>query len=520
MTDLTESPPRAAAATPSLTPTRAVLLLIAAGVALRLVLAGVIGLGIDESYMVVAGRGLALSYFDHPPMAWWLSWAAAHLAGSEAAWVVRLPFIALFGGTTWLMYRLGAALFEPWAGVVAALLMTLAPVFTLSTGSWVLPDGPLMFFQVAAALCLVRAVFGGTEREVWLGWLGAGLFCGLALLSKYHALFLLAGAGLFVLTAQPRRLLHPAPYAAVALAFLVFLPVIVWNAQQDWVSFLFQGGRGAPGQGLRPERLAAYLGGQAAYLNPLLWPVLVWALLRALAGGPGDARRWLLGCLAIGPVALFTAVSLWSSGRMLPHWVAPGYLFVFPLAGAAVARPLLRGDRRVRVWLTAAAALLGLAMALLASHTATGWLTRLIPGLEGQKDVTVEAMEWRDLVPALAGRGLLDRPNLFVATRRWQDAGKVGHALGGRLPVLVLSRDPRQFAFGHDPAALRGWDAVVVVPAGTVPEALEAYRPHFATLEPLGPVVVMRGGRPALTLDLVLARDFHTPYGLPFPRSR
>ena len=66
-----------------------------------------LGLGVDESYMVASGRVLSLGYYDHPPAAWWLSWGAAHLFGSEAPIVVRLPFIALFALSTWLMYRLG-----------------------------------------------------------------------------------------------------------------------------------------------------------------------------------------------------------------------------------------------------------------------------------------------------------------------------------------------------------------------------------------------------------------------------
>ena len=52
----------------------ALVLLIIGTFALRLLLAAALGLGIDESYMVAAGRKWQLSYFDHPPIAWWLAW--------------------------------------------------------------------------------------------------------------------------------------------------------------------------------------------------------------------------------------------------------------------------------------------------------------------------------------------------------------------------------------------------------------------------------------------------------------
>jgi hypothetical protein len=56
------------------TPTGQVTLLILVTLAARLLFAALLELGIDESYMVAAGRTLQLSYFDHPPIAWWMSW--------------------------------------------------------------------------------------------------------------------------------------------------------------------------------------------------------------------------------------------------------------------------------------------------------------------------------------------------------------------------------------------------------------------------------------------------------------
>src|SRR6516162_4895620 len=122
------------------TPPRGVAALISATFVARLVFAASLGLGIDESYMVAAGRKLQLSYFDHPPIAWWMSWGIMHLTGSESAFVVRLPFIALFALTTLLMYRVTAALFDPEAGLWAAVVLTMAPALGITAGSWVLPD--------------------------------------------------------------------------------------------------------------------------------------------------------------------------------------------------------------------------------------------------------------------------------------------------------------------------------------------------------------------------------------------
>ncbi|MDE3217378.1 MAG: glycosyltransferase family 39 protein, partial [Gemmatimonadota bacterium] len=85
-----------------------------------------LGLGVDESYEVVVSRLLSWGYLDHPPLSFWMARAAADLAHSENRVLLRLPFILTFAGTTWLMFRLGARLFGPRAGMYAALLLNLA----------------------------------------------------------------------------------------------------------------------------------------------------------------------------------------------------------------------------------------------------------------------------------------------------------------------------------------------------------------------------------------------------------
>ncbi len=215
--------------------------MIVIATALRLAFAAALGLGVDESYMVAAGRVLSLGYYDHPPIAWWLSWGAAHLFGSEAAIVVRLPFIALFALSTWLMYRLGSAIADARAGLCAALLLNLSPVFGVTTGTWVLPDGPLDCALLGAALCLVYAL----ERGSLAWWLGAGLCAGAALLSKYSAALTIAGVVLYLLTSRRHRqlLVTAKPWLAALVATLLFAPVLAWNAAHGWESFAFQAGR-------------------------------------------------------------------------------------------------------------------------------------------------------------------------------------------------------------------------------------------------------------------------------------
>ena len=100
---------------------------------------------------------------------------AAHLTGSESEVVVRLPFVALFAVTTWLMYRVTSALFGREGGVWAAVVLNLAPVFGIRR-QWVLPDGPLLAALLGATACLIAAL-RSDDRGAWGWWLGSGRAC-------------------------------------------------------------------------------------------------------------------------------------------------------------------------------------------------------------------------------------------------------------------------------------------------------------------------------------------------------
>ena len=114
---------------------------------------------------------------------------------------MRLPFILLFALTTWLMYRVTAALFGARAGLWAAVLANLCPVIGVTAASWVLPDGPLFAALLGATLCLIAAL-PAAGMAAWGWWLGAGICAGLALSSKYSAGLTILGAVGFLLSEQ------------------------------------------------------------------------------------------------------------------------------------------------------------------------------------------------------------------------------------------------------------------------------------------------------------------------------
>ncbi len=480
------------------------------GVALlfRLILAGYTGLGIDESYMVAASHQFALSYFDHPLTSWWLELTARALTGSAAPLIVRLPFVALSVVSSWLLWAIARRLYGEQAGLWAVAAYSLSPVFSVAAGCWVLPDGPLDAALLAFLYALVQALGlpGSAPAPRW--WWGVGVFAGLALLSKYNAALVLAGAAAGVVLDPVSRtaLRRWEPWGAVALAALLFTPVLYWNATHGWVSFAYQGGR-AVGLRLHPLMPLMILGGEALFLLPWLWAPLIWVLARGLGRRQQDRAGWLLGCAAIVPVVLFAAIGLWSSTRILYHWAAPGYLMLFPALGAwlAALAPRLRDALAgITAGLLAGAVLI---VASLSSFIVINGLDRMFaPGTSP----LLQVVNWDSVAAQIPGNVQA------VAALRWYDAGKIGYALRNvPVEVTMFGPQPHEFGITAPPAALLGKTVLLLAMPGNVTDIYNKYAPYFRKLKPGPALGVMHDGELLLVIPTFIGTDLmKAPNGL------
>ncbi len=355
---------------------RAVLLIIIVGTLVRLALAAATGLGTDEAYMAGNARELALGYFDHPPLHVWIAWAAERLFASEAPIFVRLPFIAFFAGSTWLMFRLTAQLFGSRAGLWAAMAFNLAPVFSFADGSWVLPDGPAIFFLLAAAIAVARVLFEAPTRQGGVGWwLAAGVLAGLALLSKFNAAFFPLAVFVYLLTVPSarRHLATSGPWLALLAAVVVVSPAIVWNVEHGWVGVAFQAGR-AEGSRIELASFATEIGGELAYLTP--WLAVPFALSLARGAGARPARPARLADGACGDRAdrrLHRDHPVVARPAALDD---AGLLFAIPLFGRDAALLAERRPRFARGYMAVAALLFAALLVAFTVQATQGGLIR------------------------------------------------------------------------------------------------------------------------------------------------
>ena len=280
--------------------------LMVALTAARLAVAAILPLAPDETYYWVWSHALAAGYLDHPPMvAFWIR-IGTLLAGQSALGVRLLgPLSAALA--SWFLFDAAQCLF-PGRRAGSAAVLLLNGSLLLGVGSVIMtPDAPLIFFWTATLWAMVRLI--DSDSGVW--WLAAGLFGGLALDSKYTALFLWVGVGLWVLLVPAARpwLRRWEPWAAVVLGTALFAPVLIWNAAHGWVGFARQGGRVGDWQPMRAVGfLAELFGGQIGLATPWIFILCMtglvvaarrtwtrreprWSLLAALSVPPGTGVR-------------------------------------------------------------------------------------------------------------------------------------------------------------------------------------------------------------------------------------
>ena len=498
-------------------PARQAAALIAAFVVLRLIADAFVGLGTDESYSIGVARDLRLSYFDHPPLHYWILHLVQPVLGGGRA--DRLPFMALFAGASWLMFVLTRRLFGERAALWAVGALNLSGFFSMAAGSWVLPDGPLMFALMGASTALARAWFPAPHEapSAWRGWLAAGVWIGVAALSKYQAALFCVGVGLIVLTVKRARgdLLRPAPYVAAILTLAILSPVLIWNAQHHWASFVFQGGRGAPDKLHLFGGLLA-LTGQALLLLPWIFAPMAAAAVLAARGGPENERRWFCLMLAAPAVVLFTLTPMFGP-KALPHWSMPGWILLFPLLGEKLAQAETAGRGWPKRWVIASTAVLVTAGAALVWEDTSGWLGAAFPKILTRGDPTAESIEWSPLRAELTRRGQLKAGGPLVVALKWNEAGKIDQALADQATVTVFSSDPRAFAYRGNRARWIGRDALIIGRADTVASRLAELRPYFHAMNPTPSVYLGRDGRREIELAVIQARGLIRPYPLPGP---
>ncbi len=276
----------------------------------------------------VWSRFLSMSYYEHPPMIAWLIRIITMIGGhSESileigSQLFTLSILTLIYVGTFFLYGRNAAL-------VTLLILCSMPYFTL--GSIFLHiTQPFLIFWIISLFLLIR--YHSQPEKKWL--LLIGIFAGFGALSKYIMLLFYAGLFLHILIYSNirREINNPWLYFSGILSLIIFIPVILWNAQHDWISFRWQLEKGATGSDFG-ENTLAFTTGHLILFSPV-WAIYgvvsIWWLRDRLKDG--KQAESVITILSIFPLLFFTLMSLKGSISD-PHWANLFYIGIAILLG-------------------------------------------------------------------------------------------------------------------------------------------------------------------------------------------
>ena len=402
---------------------------IAAGLLARLayIASGTIQLGEDEAYQWLWSKHLALSYYSKPPLIAYTQFLGTSLWG-DTAFGVRFfsPVIAAI--LCLLLLRFFAREVNARAGFFLSLIITATPL--MSAGAVLMTIDPLsVLFWTAAMLAGWRAVQPEAPTRQWL-WVG--LWMGLGFLSKYTELFqLLSWAVFFVLWPPARKHLHrPGPYLALLVHLVCALPVLIWNAQHDWITVSHVAQDAGVHSAWKPtlKYLGEFLGGEAGLLNPIFFGATIWAAIAFWRRGRHNPRLVYFFCMG-APVFLAYLVHSFRS-RVQLNWIAPSVLPMFCLMVIYWDTRWRLGAAKLKPWVVAGLTL-GFVLVILGHDTnllqkATG---RYLPV---NQDPLHRVREWSEVarVAGEARRDLLaeGKPTFIIAS---------GYGLAGEISFYL-----------------------------------------------------------------------------------
>ncbi|PWT73601.1 MAG: hypothetical protein C5B59_13065 [Bacteroidetes bacterium] len=472
-------------------------------VLVRLISIGAFGLMPQDAYYQFYGEHLALSYFDHPPMIAYILRIFTSLLG-RFSFVIKFADSLVTAFSFYFFWRLSDRFLDAEDAKKSVLLFLSTLMFTiLSLVST--PDVPLVLFWIISLINLHSALF----LEKKLCWLSAGLFMGLAFDSKYTAVLLPGGLGLFLLISNKfRSYLYSKHFFGMLTVFLITIsPVIIWNVQHDFASLRFQ----SQSRMQSIERtnfdifnFLGFIGHQAAVLIPILFFVLIYFLARE--SGKFLQRKlsftqeniFLLSFFIPG-FAVFFLLSFFYWVKL--NWTMPAYI-----TGIIWVSRFF--NQRQLIWQVLLSFLIHIALAI---------EIFFYPFHVDSDDTWIG---WKELSDQVRIRQQQNPGSFVFSADDYKTSAMLHYYLNE--PVYsqnIIGKPALQFDYvGTDLKSLTGKNALFI---DSDPDFLdnEDDKPpkeltqYFDHVEKLDPIWIMRNGTPVRKFSVFSCFDYHPPHG-------
>ena len=499
------------------------ILLLSVSALLRGVLASIIEFGNDEVYYWTYALYPDWSHFDHPPMVGLMMQLFSCNLFFTSEFFLRLSSVIFMTINTYLVFLIGKQVKNEQTGFYAALLYTASIYAFVITGIFILPDTPLSIFTFLAVLQFIRYFQNEKNKHLIL----AGLFAGLAMLSKYSGVFVWVGVGLYIIFYSRKEFKNPFLYLSALISAVCMLPVLMWNINNEFISFTFHGNRVGFFGELHPEYLLAELLGELAYNNPVNYVLTIIALVALIKGNKfiSDMPKRLILCLTLPLIILFWFFSL--TRQILPHWTSPSFVLLLIFVAAQLSDKYQIKDNYLIIPKSIIASLSVLLFVLILGVTEikTGFIplnfserSKTIQRY-GEGDFTLDMYGWRKIKPEfqeireeIISKGEMKESDGMVALK-WYPLANMDYYVAYPLGIDMYGfRNPgeiHKYAWiNKERGDLKlGEDYWFLTESFDYYEPNKYLKPYFKEIIPTDTITIERCGKPAKYVFVYMLKD-------------
>ena len=499
------------------------ILLLAVSALIRGVLASIIEFGDDEVYYWTYALYPDWSHFDHPPMVGFMMQLFSGNLFFTSEFFLRLSSIIFMTINTYLVFLIGKQVKNEQTGFYAALLYTASVYAFVITGIFILPDTPLGIFTLLAVLQFIKYFENEKNKHLIL----AGLFAGLAMLSKYSGAFIWLGVGLYIIFYSRKVFKNPFLYLSAFISAVCMIPVLMWNINNEFISFTFHGNRVGFFGEFHPEYFLAELVGELAYNNPVNYVLTIITLVALFKGNKfvSDMPKRLILCLTLPLIILFWFFSL--TRQILPHWTSPSFVLLLIFVAAQLSDKYEIKDNYLIVPNSIVASLSVLLFVLILGVTEikTGFIplnfserSKTIQRY-GEGDFTLDMYGWRKIKPEfqkireeIISKGEMKETDGMVALK-WYPLANMDYYVAYPLGIDMYGfRNPgeiHKYAWiNKERGDLKlGEDYWFLTESFDYYEPNKYLKPYFKEIIPTDTITIDRCGKPAKYVFVYMLKD-------------
>lgn len=267
----------------------------------------------EETQYWLWSKHMDWNYYSKPLMIAVYNFLSTSIFGNTE-FAVKFNAILFSSLTAWVVFELALEMYlKGRVAFWASMTLIVMPFFHLGS-IFHTTDSSLYFFWILAFYLIWKAL--GSNGLKW--WVLAGVATILGILSKNIMVLTLPILGLYLLLTDKKRIFSKGLWIYVLVSCLSLVPIVVWNIQNDFVTFRHVGTLGGVGgeksgfdllQSLK--YVGEYIGGQLGFLSPFFIPIL-WISIKKI-NFRQDARALFLILPTLVVWVLFFGISIFKN---------------------------------------------------------------------------------------------------------------------------------------------------------------------------------------------------------------